>query len=92
LAREIAKIPVQDIIFTRTRDQTRIFGRLHLGSAKSAKAKLASWMKASSHPSSPPPAETGIMDRKLWFDPVTAKSLIMLKAKVLSEDEACSRQ
>ena len=42
----------------------RIAVRLHLGSAKSAKAKLASWMKANSPQSSQPPAETGRIDRK----------------------------
>jgi hypothetical protein len=49
----------------RTRGQTRVYGRLHLGSAKSAKAKLASWMKAHTRPSAQPPAETGNIDRKL---------------------------
>jgi hypothetical protein len=43
----------------------RIAVRLHLGSAKSAKAKLASWMKAHTRQSAQPPAETGKIDRKL---------------------------
>jgi len=48
----------------------RIVVRLHRGSAKSAKAKLALRMKAHTRQSAQPPAETGIFDRKLEFDPV----------------------
>jgi len=43
----------------------RIAVRLHRSSAKSAKAKRASWMKAKSHHSSQHPAETGRIDHKL---------------------------
>jgi hypothetical protein len=43
----------------------RMAVRLHLGSAKSAKAKLASWMKTNTRQSAQPPAETGKIDRKL---------------------------
>ena len=43
--------------------------RLHRGGAKSAKAKLASWMKANTHQAEQSPTETRIIDPKLQFDP-----------------------
>ena len=43
----------------------RIAVRIHLGGAKSAKAKLALWMKVHTRPSAQPPAEIGNIDRKL---------------------------
>ena len=43
----------------------RMAVRLHLGSAKSAKAKLASWMKAHTRPFAQAPTEDGNIDRKL---------------------------
>ena len=54
---------------------SRMAVRLHFGSAKSAKAQLASWtwMKANTRPSAQPPAETANSDRKREFDtPVDA--------------------